>query len=85
MQRPPRLDSRFFAVDPVTLARQLLGQRLVRVLEGGVRLAGTIVEAEAYVGIPDKGAHTYGGRRTPRNDRSTSGSTRRGRTSRARG
>ena len=52
--------------DPITVARRLLGQRLVRVLDGR-RLAGTIVEVEAYLGAADKAAHTFGGRRTRRN------------------
>jgi DNA-3-methyladenine glycosylase len=56
-----------FEGDPVTTARRLLGQRLVRVLEGR-RLAGRIVEVEAYLGAEDRAAHTYGGRRTPRNE-----------------
>ncbi len=56
-----------FSGDPVTVARSLLGQRLVRV-EGGRRLAGIIVEVEAYLGAPDRAAHTYNGRRTPRNE-----------------
>jgi DNA-3-methyladenine glycosylase len=56
-----------FDADPVTLARRLLGQRLVRVV-GGIRLAGIIVETEAYLGAQDRAAHTFGGRRTPRNE-----------------
>jgi DNA-3-methyladenine glycosylase len=61
-------DPRFtgFNVDPITLAHRLLGQRLVRVLDGK-RLAGLIVEAEAYLGAEDRAAHTWNGRRTPRN------------------
>jgi len=55
-----------FALDPITLARRLLGQRLVRV-QGGRRLAGRIVEVEAYLGARDRAAHSYGGRRTQRN------------------
>jgi DNA-3-methyladenine glycosylase len=51
---------------PVEIARSLLGQRLVRVHEG-TRLAGLIIEVEAYLGVPDRAAHTYNGRRTPRN------------------
>jgi DNA-3-methyladenine glycosylase len=62
-----RLARRFFARDPVTLARALLGQRLVRVLDDGTRLAGRIVETEAYLGVEDRAAHTFGGRRTRRN------------------
>ena len=53
--------------DPVTMARRLLGQRLVRV-DRGRRLAGTIVEVEAYLGADDRAAHTCGGRRTARNE-----------------
>jgi DNA-3-methyladenine glycosylase len=62
--RPPRA---FFRTDAATLARRLLGQRLVRQETDGVRLAGRIVETEAYLGSVDKAAHTYGGRRTQRN------------------
>jgi DNA-3-methyladenine glycosylase len=60
---------RFMAMDadPVSVARRLLGQRLVRVLDGQ-RLAGTIVEVEAYLGAEDRAAHTWNGRRTPRNE-----------------
>jgi len=49
----------------VTVARALLGQRLVRRI-GSHRLAGIIVETEAYLGTPDRAAHSYGGRRTDR-------------------
>jgi DNA-3-methyladenine glycosylase len=55
-----------FDADPVTTARRLLGQRLVRVIEGR-RLSGVIVEVEAYLGPPDRAAHTHGGRRSARN------------------
>lgn len=55
-----------FDADPVTTARRLLGQRLVRVIDGE-RLAGEIVEVEAYLGPIDRAAHTFGGRRTARN------------------
>ena len=55
-----------FGRDPVTTARRLLGQRLVRVIDGQ-RIAGLIVEVEAYLGEKDRAAHTYGGRRTDRN------------------
>lgn len=60
-----RFDS--FEHDPVTVAKRLLGQRLVRIMNGQ-RLAGDIVEVEAYLGAQDKAAHTFGGRRTARNE-----------------
>ena len=62
-RRTPRS---FFSRDPVSVARELLGHRLVSGV-GGKPTAGIIVETEAYLGIPDKAAHTYGGRRTRRN------------------
>jgi DNA-3-methyladenine glycosylase len=62
----PRAPRSFFARDAESLARDLLGQRLVRVLENGTRLAGLIVETEAYLGVQDRAAHSFGGRRTAR-------------------
>jgi DNA-3-methyladenine glycosylase len=56
-----------FDADPVMTARRLLGQRLVHVVDGE-RLAGEIVEVEAYLGPIDRAAHTYGGRRSIRNE-----------------
>lgn len=64
---PDRLPQEFFTRDSVTVARALLGQRLVRVMDDGTRLAGLIVETEAYLGEKDKAAHTFNGRRTERN------------------
>jgi DNA-3-methyladenine glycosylase len=58
-----RLVRPFFARDAVTVARALLGQRLVRIA-GGVRLSGLVCEAEAYAGPDDAASHAY--RRTPR-------------------
>lgn len=62
-----RLSHKFFRRDPVVVARALLGQVLVRVAADGTRLAGRIVETEAYLGVADRAAHSYGGRRTARN------------------
>lgn len=62
----PRLPRAFYERDVVTVARALLGQCLVRI-DGGRRLAGLIVETEAYLGRVDRAAHTYAGRRTARN------------------
>ncbi len=64
----PRLGPADFDADAETLARGLLGCLLVRALPGGVRLAGRVVETEAYVGVEDAASHAYGGRRTRRNE-----------------
>jgi DNA-3-methyladenine glycosylase len=61
------LSRSFYRRDPVHVARGLLGHRLVSLI-GGARTSGVIVETEAYLGIPDKAAHSYGGRRTQRNE-----------------
>ena len=59
-----RLPRSFFSRPTLEVARAILGKRLVR-LEGGQRLAGTITEAEAYIGETDLGCHAKAGR-TPR-------------------
>ncbi len=48
------------------VARALLGCRLVRRLPGLPTRTAVIVETEAYLGIADRAAHTWNGRRTPR-------------------
>jgi DNA-3-methyladenine glycosylase len=63
---PKKLGESFFLRPARTVARALLGKVLVRRL-GRKRLAGRIVETEAYVGIRDRASHAYGGRVTPRN------------------
>ncbi len=62
-----RLRRQDYDVDAVTLAQALIGRRLVRDLNG-VRLAGIIVETEAYVGVQDQASHAYQGHRSPRNE-----------------
>jgi len=59
------LPREFYARDARVVARELLGKRLVRILNGS-RISARIVETEAYVGVEDKAAHFYGGLRTPR-------------------
>jgi len=61
-----RLSREFFERDTLTVARELLGQILVRTHEGW-RLAGRIVEAEAYIGRGDSACHASKGR-TPRTE-----------------
>lgn len=60
-RRMNRLDRAFFSRDTLTVARALLGQRLVRLLDGE-RLAGRIVEVEAYIGEEDLASHARFGR-----------------------
>ncbi len=55
-----RLGPRFFQRDTLDVARGMLGSKLVRVLDGK-RLAGRIVEVEAYLGAEDPASHAYGG------------------------
>lgn len=54
--------------DTLGIARNLLGKLLVVPADDGSRVSGMIVETEAYMGVVDKGAHSYGGRRTARNE-----------------
>lgn len=62
-----RLRRRDYATSAVALARDLIGRRLVREVDGE-RLAGLIVETEAYVGVRDEASHAYAGHRSRRND-----------------
>lgn len=54
------LSPSFYARDAVTVAQELLGCTLVRLLPDGTRLAGTIVETEAYR-EDDPASHSYRG------------------------
>ena len=54
------LPHEFYNRPTLTIARELLGTRLVRIL-GGVRLTGIITETEAYVGEEDLGCHAKSG------------------------
>jgi len=57
----PPLPSEFYNRPTLTVARDLLGARLVRILNG-VRLSGFITETEAYIGETDLGCHAKAGR-----------------------
>ena len=59
------LNQIFYAREPLTVARELLGKKLVRKLNGGV-LSGLICETEAYLGSADSASHAFRGK-TPRN------------------
>ena len=60
-----RLGRTFYDIPGEDLAKALLGQKIVRMVDG-VRLCAKIVETEAYLGAADKAAHSYK-RQTDRN------------------
>lgn len=55
------LPSKFYNRPTLTVARELLGARLVRILDG-VKLVGLITETEAYFGFDDLASHAKAGR-----------------------
>ncbi len=55
------LDAAFYRRDPIEVAPDLLGKRVVHHHLDGDR-SGRIVEVEAYLGTRDPAAHTYRGR-----------------------
>lgn len=61
----PRLGRDFFAREALAVVRDLLGCTLVHVTDGQ-RVAGRVVEVEAYTGWDDPASHGHRGR-TPRN------------------
>ena len=64
-----RLPREFYTRSNVlTVARDLLGKLLVVPADDGQRVAGMIVEVEAYRGPDDRASHAYGGRRTKRTE-----------------
>lgn len=67
MPEKKRLGRDFFARDGITVAKELLGKTLVHETPLGI-VRGILTEVESYMGETDKGAHTYGGRRTARTE-----------------
>jgi DNA-3-methyladenine glycosylase len=66
LARARPLPRAFYATGPRALARALLGRVLVHDDPAAGRLAGLIVETEAYAGRDDPASHAYRGE-TPRN------------------
>ena len=64
-----KLSREFYTrADTLLIAQDLLGKTLVIPNTNGARVSGMIVETEAYLGIEDKAAHSYGNRRTKRTE-----------------
>jgi DNA-3-methyladenine glycosylase len=63
----PRLKRPFYSRDTLTVARELIGKRLVHRSREGLTV-GEIVETEAYIGPSDPASHAYQGRRTARTE-----------------
>ncbi|MDK1029710.1 MAG: DNA-3-methyladenine glycosylase [Anaerolineae bacterium] len=57
----PILHHEFYNLPTLTIARELIGARLGRVLEGR-KLVGLITETEAYIGEEDQACHAKAGR-----------------------
>lgn len=69
MKNPKKVPKEFYlSTDTARVARELLGKLLVVPDKDGLRISAMIVETEAYLGEIDRAAHSYGGRRTPRNE-----------------
>ena len=54
------LPKEFYERDPETVAKELLGKRLIRRLDGNL-VEGIIVETEAYYGLDDPASRAYDG------------------------
>jgi DNA-3-methyladenine glycosylase len=59
------LTHHYYARDSLSVARELLGKKLVRKYRGNI-LSGLICETEAYLGSIDSASHAFKGK-TPRN------------------
>ncbi len=60
-----KLDRSFYNRNTLIVAKELLGKILVHNIDGKL-LKGKIVETEGYLGLRDKAAHSYGGKKTNR-------------------
>ena len=58
----------YLSKNTAKIAHDLIGKLLVVPDSNGRRVSGMIVEVEAYLGVGDRAAHSFGGRRTNRNE-----------------
>lgn len=61
------VDIGFLKEDTLHAAKKLLGLEVITRI-GGEVTSGFITEVEAYLGVNDKAAHTFGGRRNKKNE-----------------
>lgn len=61
------VDIGFLKTDTLNAARQLLGLEIITRV-GGEVTSGFITEVEAYLGVGDKAAHTFGGKKNKKNE-----------------
>jgi len=64
--RRKKLSREFYARSTLIVAKDLLGKYIVRKI-GKKKLAGKIIETEAYIGPQDRASHAFGNKITPRN------------------
>jgi DNA-3-methyladenine glycosylase len=62
-----KLPIQFYNGDVVLTAKQLIGKIIITNFDGFIT-SGRIVETEAYIGLTDRASHSYGGKRTARNE-----------------
>lgn len=62
-----KLEREFYSKSSIQLGQELVGKILVHNINGQ-RISGRIVEVEAYMGVEDKAAHSYAGKRTKRTE-----------------
>lgn len=53
--------------DVILIAKELIGKIIVTDFDGRTT-SGRIVETEAYIGLTDRASHSFGGKRTARNE-----------------
>jgi len=68
MRTVKTLSEEFYSRDAISVARDLLGHRLIHWSHCGAVVGGTIVETEAYCGVGDRACHAFAFRRTDRTD-----------------
>src|SRR5665647_721093 len=62
-----KLPRDFYKKSSLQLSQDLLGKIFVNIIDGK-KISCRIVEVEAYLGIEDKAAHSYRGKRTKRTE-----------------